>query len=109
MIMIIKIKILVAGSSVDGSCIWTATVREERCYGVDGSHLIIIVMIHYICRIPSFKSSSLSCFMQLRLLYQFFIITCLPSTVRPRVLCINLLKIKGEKQLCQAQCASPLV
>ena len=36
-------------------------------------------------------------------------ITCLPSTVRPRVLCINLLKVKGEKLLCQAQCASPLV
>ena len=45
MVMIIKIKILVAGSSVDGSCIWTATVREESCYGVDGSHLIMIVMI----------------------------------------------------------------
>ena len=42
------IAILVAESSVDSSCIWTATVREERCYWVDGSHLIMIVIIFII-------------------------------------------------------------
>ena len=32
-------EILVAGSSVDSSCIWSATVRKEGCCWVDSCHL----------------------------------------------------------------------
>ena len=119
-VMIIKIKILLMITIVKNTYDYRNTCRRIVCRRLvyldcncEGGELLLGRWqppdhdrhhFHH-----HFKSSSSSCFMQLRLLYQFFFITCLPSTVRPRVLCINLLKVKGDKQLCQAQCASPLV